>query len=243
MIIIALIFGGPLLYGYSVTDGRILRTELEPWQEAAALVTPIVLVSVFRVASGLRLNFFAAPSQSYLSTALSGASVPVRTIINTILAPGGENIVIIGAGFFLFEEILPSMGIEDVNNRVIVTSVTMAIGFAYLHGAGVGVGFLIVAAGFMAIILYATFGEDLGLFNVPLVEFSLLFGIGLHAAVNISGGGGLLAVASDLFRAEKPILYIVWIWTGYFLLAVVYALYSFIRHIPSGRLEKVMQSE
>lgn len=180
-------------------------------------------------------SILSAPSASYLSAALGETSTEVTAIMNNFLAPRGENVALLGLSVVL---LLTAREITDnLSIQAFVAIVPTAITFAVLHGVRT-VGFLLLAASFMAIWIALYIGDELGFGDVSelaIAGFSLT--VGLHQGNNISSTGGLSNYYSTLLSAQEPIIYISYliIFIDAFLLG--YVIYKTVDLLGSGELE------
>lgn len=194
------------IIGVVVTEGRLLTSPASIFTASLAFWIPKLLFNLSTLLADLQFTLLATPSDSYLNTALSSASTPVRYMANGILAPGGESIGLLGFGALL--TIIFLRYLKNPVLAVAAASAPIAAIFAVLHGVR-SPSFTAAAFIFMFVSAFVLYGSDLSIgfpgSAVILVTFGAM--VGLHQGINIQSMGGLLHFYNTILSAAKPIWY------------------------------------
>jgi hypothetical protein len=198
------LFGWIMIY---VVGGSLVKSNATWAQSAFSTVVPILALNSGNILADIKLSVFRLPSKMYASAALRGEPASVRDIVNGWLAPGGENIALLGFGAVITVVIYQKTGSKLLS---IVPAATIGgIFFSYLHGLS-GLGFKLIAFSIMFVSGLYLFGSDLGVY-LPLKRYLLItfgFFYGIHRGINISNAGGLVEWYTTVLSAPRPILYV-----------------------------------
>lgn len=207
--------------GLVITKGNLLNSEVSFYYGALGYVVGILIFVLPSLLGNLELSLSATPSQSYLAAALGETSNEVTMIMNSYLAPRGENMSILGLALV---SLITIRTLTD--NKFIQGFVTIApasIAFALLHGVR-SPFFLLLAGGFMAIWIIIYIGDDLGVSTPSQIGIaSLSATIGLHAGNNIAASGGIINYYSTLLGASEPIIFL-----SYFIIIIDVLLFGYV---------------
>jgi hypothetical protein len=198
------LFGWLMIY---IVGGSLTKSEASWPQSAFATVLPLVVLNFGTLVSNVQLSVFRLPSRMYASAAMNGEPASVRDIVNLILAPGGENIALLGLGTVI--SIVVYEKTENAPLATIAGSVPAGVFFAYIHGL-TSLGFKAVAFSIMFISALYLYGADLGVY-LPLKRYiPITFGLfyGVHRGINTSNAGGLIEFYTTILSAPEPLLYV-----------------------------------
>ncbi|WP_049937241.1 hypothetical protein [Haloplanus natans] len=198
------LFGWLMIY---IIGGSLTKSEASWPQSAFATVLPMVVLNFGTLVSNIQLSAFRLPSRMYASAAMTGEPASVRDIVNLILAPGGENIALLGLGSVISVVVYEKTGNAPL--AMVAGAFPAGVFFSYIHGL-TSLGFKAVAFSIMFVSALYLYGADLGVY-LPLKRYiPITFGFfyGVHRSINTSNAGGLVEFYTTILSAPEPLLYV-----------------------------------
>jgi hypothetical protein len=211
IIAVIVAFTASLVYSNTIAEGAIYRSNMSPWEGAAAYWIPqfiffipgVVLILESVVTSFVGnpdLAFSFGASETYLSF-IADAEPWFVDVVNYDLATHIENWLIIPSGAVIYSFIKRYTSIDSIF-ALGLAAFPMAVIFGVLHGVS-ALAFFLFAFSFMFLLIVGIGYEDINPgTQIPLGLATLTASIGFHRGFNIGSLQELLAYYGELFGLQ-----------------------------------------